>query len=226
VKIVLAEDSALLREGLVRVLAEANHEVIASVGTAPDLVAAVAARVPDLVVTDVRMPPGNRDDGLRAAVELRQRYPGLPVLVLSAYVEAAYARTLFADGRGGLGYLLKDRVTDLAALDDAIDRVAAGGTVIDPEVVAQLLVHEPASPLERLTAREREVLALIAQGLSNQAIGERLYLSQGAVEKHISSIFAKLDLPVEAGTHRRVQAVLTWLRSGRGTPPHSSRAIV
>jgi len=211
-RIILAEDSALLREGLVRLLEEAGHQVIACVGTAPDLVSAVNADLPDLVITDVRMPPDNHDDGLKAAVELRARHPGLAVLVLSAYVEQSYARELFADGRGAVGYLLKDRVANLATLNDAIQRISGGGTVIDPEVVSQMLVHSPSSPLERLTPREREVLELIAQGLSNQAICDKLFLSEGAVEKHISSIFSKLDLPVDTGAHRRVLAVLAWLQ--------------
>jgi len=149
---------------------------------------------------------------LRAAVELRAAHPGLAILVLSAYVEQSYARELFSDGRGRVGYLLKDRVADLPALNDAIERIASGGTVIDPEVVSQLLVHSPTSPLERLTAREKEVLELIAQGLSNQAICEKLYLSEGAVEKHISTIFTKLDLAVDTASHRRVLAVLAWLQ--------------
>ena len=201
-----------MREGLVRLLEEAGHQIIACVGTAPDLVSAVDADPPDLVMTDVRMPPDNNDDGLKAAVELRARHPGLPILVLSAYVEQSYARELFADGHGAVGYLLKDRVANLATLNDAIQRISEGGTVIDPEVVSQMLVHSPSSPLERLTPREREVLELIAQGLSNQAIADLLYLSEGAVEKHISSIFSKLDLPVDTGAHRRVLAVLSWLQ--------------
>jgi len=210
-KIVLAEDSVLLREGLALLLAEAGHDVIASVGSAPELASAIAAQRPDLVITDVRMPPGNRDDGLRTAVELRRADPALPILVLSAYVERAYARELFAGGAHGVGYLLKDRVGDLATLEDAITRLSNGETVVDPEVVEQLLVHSPVSPLQRLTPREREVLALLAQGLSNKAIGERLWLSAATVEKHISAIFTKLDLQEDASTHRRVQAVLAYL---------------
>jgi DNA-binding NarL/FixJ family response regulator len=218
-RIIVAEDSALLREGLVRLLDEMGHTIVAAVGDAPALLRAVEQTIKeattggdgvDLVITDVRMPPSHTDDGLRAAVELRQIYPNLKVLVLSAYVEKAYARELFADGRGGAGYLLKDRISNLTTLNEAITRIGTGGTVIDPEVVSQMLVHSPTSPLERLTARESQVLGLIAQGLSNQAICETLYLSEGAVEKHISSIFAKLDLPPDTGTHRRVQAVLAW----------------
>ncbi|MCL2315620.1 MAG: response regulator transcription factor [Actinomycetia bacterium] len=224
-RIVLAEDSALLREGLVRLLEEAGHEVTAAVGTAPDLVAAVRADPPDLVITDVRMPPTGTDDGLRAACALRADRPGLRVLVLSAYVERSYARELFATGTGGVGYLLKDRVADLATLEDAIGRLAQGGTVVDPEVVAQLLVHAPVSPLERLSAREKEVLGLIAQGLSNQAVGAALYLSAGAVEKHVSSIFSKLDLPVDEGTNRRVQAVLAYLQDAARHPGGPTAAV-
>ncbi|MDR1807197.1 MAG: response regulator transcription factor [Propionibacteriaceae bacterium] len=211
-RLIVAEDSVLLREGLVRLVQEMGHVVVAAVGTAPDLVAAVAAEVPDAVVTDVRMPPELTDDGLRAAVAIRRAHPGLPVLVLSQYVEQSYARDLLADGGGGVGYLLKDRVTDLAGFADSLDRIAAGGSVLDPAVVAQLLVVHDRSPLDRLSAREREVLALIAEGLSNQAIGERLVITDGAVEKHISNIFTKLDLPPDAAAHRRVQAVLAWLQ--------------
>jgi DNA-binding NarL/FixJ family response regulator len=212
-RLIVAEDSVLLREGLIRLLQEAGHEIIAAVGSAPDLVAAVQADPPDLVVTDVRMPPTHTDDGLRAAVDLRRSHPGLGVLVLSQYVEQSYARDLLADGRGGVGYLLKDRIQDLVALDDALHRIAAGGSVLDPEVVAQLLVVQPAqSPLTRLSDREREVLALVAEGRSNTGIAQHLVITEGAVEKHISSILAKLDLPPDAGTHRRVQAVLTWLQ--------------
>lgn len=212
-RIVLAEDAGLLREGLVRLLAEAGHQVVAAVGSAPELVDAVANQRPNLVITDIRMPPGNSDDGLRAAIELRRANATLPILVLSAYVERAYARELFTTGSGGVGYLLKDRVGDLATLNDAIARLAAGETVLDPDVVAQMLVHSPVSPLASLTAREHEVLVLIAQGKSNLAIGQQLWLSAGTVEKHISSIFAKLKLPEDAGAHRRVQAVLAYLSS-------------
>lgn len=222
-RIVLAEDSALLREGLVRLLEEAGHTVVAAVGTAPDLVAAVTADPPDLVITDVRMPlppsmagqvPGP-DDGLQAAVALRADYPAMGFLILSAYVEQSYAKQLFADGRGGLGYLLKDRVVDLTTLNDAISRIAAGETVIDPQVVAQLLVHSPESPLAALTPRETEVLALIAQGLSNQAICAELWLTEGAVEKHVAAIFSKLGLLPNAAANRRVQAVLAYLEQTR-----------
>ncbi|MDR3202152.1 MAG: response regulator transcription factor, partial [Bifidobacteriaceae bacterium] len=192
-RIVLAEDSVLLREGLARLLGEAGHEVVAAVGSAPDFVAAVRATRPDLAVADVRMPPTFTDDGLRAAVRLRAEFPRLGVLVLSQYVEESYARDLLADGRGGTGYLLKDRIQDLDALVEALARIAAGGSVIDPDVIAQLLVVRPAGgALARLTARERQVLGLMAEGRTNAAIAERLAVTEGAVEKHVSSIFAKL----------------------------------
>ncbi|MDR3360449.1 MAG: response regulator transcription factor [Bifidobacteriaceae bacterium] len=211
-RIVLAEDSALLREGLIRLLGEAGHEVVAAVGDAPGLVAAVRRWEPDVGIVDVRMPPTFTDDGLRAALELRRERPGLAVLVLSQYVEEQYARELLATG-GGVGYLLKDRVADLAALDSALGRLAAGETVIDPEVVAQLMAR-PAEGggLDRLTPREREVLALIADGRSNAAIAAALTITGGAVEKHVASIFAKLDLAPSPDDHRRVLAVLAHLR--------------
>nr|WP_246803716.1 response regulator transcription factor [Cellulomonas hominis] len=203
----------MLREGLVRLLQEAGHTVVAAVGTAPDLLDAVREHRPDLAVVDVRMPPGHRDDGLRAAVALRAERPDLGVLVLSQYVEEAYARDLLADGRGRVGYLLKDRVQDLDALAGTLDRVAAGEVVLDPEVVAQLMVRRTAtSPLAALSPREREVLGHMAEGRSNTAIADRLVVTDGAVEKHVSSIFAKLGLVPSDGDHRRVLAVLAWLR--------------
>ncbi|WP_024287779.1 response regulator transcription factor [Cellulomonas sp. KRMCY2] len=212
-RIVLAEDSVLLREGLVRLLQEAGHAVVAAVDHADAIVPAVVEHRPDVAVIDVRMPPTFTDDGLRAAVQARQAVPGLGVLVLSQYVEGSYARDLLADGRGGVGYLLKDRVQDLEALDDALTRVAAGGSALDPEVVAQLLVGRLAvDPLGTLTPREREVLALMAEGRSNAAIATALVVSPGAVEKHVGNVFAKLGLPPSQGHHRRVLAVLAWLR--------------
>lgn len=213
-RVVLAEDSVLLREGLVRLLEEAGHEVVAAVGDAPSLLAAVASHRPRVAVVDVRMPPTFTDDGLRAAVQARREQPELAVLVLSQYVEEAYAHDLLADGRGGVGYLLKDRVQDLDALRDALETVAAGGSVLDPEVVAQLLVRRRAvDPLDALSPREREVLALMAEGRSNGAIAERLVVTDGAVEKHVSSIFTKLGLLPSGGDHRRVLAVLAFLRA-------------
>jgi DNA-binding NarL/FixJ family response regulator len=210
---VLAEDAVLLREGLVRLLQEAGHTVVSAVGTAPDLCAAVREHRPDVAVVDVRMPPDHRDDGLRAAVTLRAEQPDLGVLVLSQYVEESYARDLLADGRGGVAYLLKDRVQDLDALAATLTRVAAGETVLDPEVVAQLLVRRTAtSPLAALSPREREVLGHMAEGRSNTAIADRLVVTDGAVEKHVSNIFAKLGLAPSEGDHRRVLAVLAWLR--------------
>lgn len=212
-RVVLAEDAVLLREGLVRLLQEAGHTVVSAVGTAPDLCAAVREHRPDVAVVDVRMPPDHRDDGLRAAVTLRAEQPGLGVLVLSQYVEESYARDLLADGRGGIAYLLKDRVQDLDALASTLDRVVAGETVLDPEVVAQLLVRRTAtSPLAALSPREREVLGHMAEGRSNTAIADRLVVTDGAVEKHVSNIFAKLGLAPSDGDHRRVLAVLAWLR--------------
>ena len=212
-RVVLAEDSVLLREGLIRLIEEAGHQVIAAVADAPSLLWAVDEHSPDVAVVDVRMPPTFTDDGLRAAVEARAKHPGLAVLVLSQYVEESYADDLLADGRGGVGYLLKDRVQDLDALTDALTSVASGGSVLDPEVVAQLLVRRRASdPIDTLTSREREVLELMAQGRSNSAIAARLVVSDGAVEKHVSNIFSKLGLLPADKDHRRVLAVLAWLR--------------
>ena len=211
-KVVLAEDSVLLREGLCRLLEEDGHQVVAQVGSADLIEEAVSAGQPDALVADVRMPPTHTDDGLRAAVAARAAHPELAVLVLSNYVEATYARELLADGRGGVGYLLKNRIEDLGALHHALEQLARGGTVVDPEVIAQLLTHRSAqSSLGQLTSREREVMGLMAEGRSNAAIGQRLYLSAGAVEKHISAIFTKLNLPVSGNDNRRVLAVLAFL---------------
>jgi DNA-binding NarL/FixJ family response regulator len=216
VRIVVADDSVLLREGLVRLLAETKHEVVAAVGDGPSLVAAVREHRPDLSIVDVRMPPTHTDEGLRAAVAARAEAPGTPVLVLSQYVEVSYADDLLADGRGGVGYLLKDRVADLGEFLDALGRVAAGGTVLDPEVVAQLFARRRRhDPLGTLTAREREVLGLMAEGRSNTSIARRLVVTEGAVEKHVRNIFTKLDLPPDDEQHRRVLAVLAYLKDSR-----------
>lgn len=210
-RVVVAEDSVLLREGLLRLLDEAGHTVVAAVGDAPSLVVSAAEHRPEAAIVDIRMPPTMTDDGLRAAIEIRRADPTLAVLLLSAYVEKSYAEALLADGRGGVGYLLKDRVASLEVLTDALTTIRSGGTVLDPDVVAQLLVQRRADPLDRLTPREREVLALMAEGRSNAAIAERLVVSPGAVEKHIGNIFAKIDLPDAGGDNRRVLAVLAWL---------------
>ncbi|MDO8403129.1 MAG: response regulator transcription factor [Pseudomonas sp.] len=211
-RIVIAEDSVLLREGLTRLLADYGHEVVAALGDAEGLGAAVETANPDLVILDVRMPPTHTDEGLRAAVALRATRPATPVLVLSQYVEERYASELLAMGTVGVGYLLKERVADVRDFVQAAQRVADGGTALDPEVVSQLLVRSRRrAPLDSLTAREREVLSLMAQGLSNAAIAAALVVSDGAVEKHISSIFLKLDLPPSEHEHRRVLAVLRYL---------------
>jgi DNA-binding NarL/FixJ family response regulator len=216
-RVVLAEDSVLLREGLVRLLREYGAEVVAAVGDGEALVTAVAEHRPDVAVVDVRMPPDFTDEGLRAALRVRREVPGTAILVLSQYVEVSYAQDLLGAG-GGVGYLLKDRVTRLDDLADALARVTAGGTVLDPEVVSALFARR--DPRASLTVREREVLALVAEGRANGAIGRTLTLSQGAVEKHISSIFDKLGLARDSSDdHRRVLAVLAWfgLDGGRGT---------
>jgi DNA-binding NarL/FixJ family response regulator len=212
VRIVIAEDAVLLRAGLIRLLADAGHDVVAAVGDAAALLDAVEEQKPDIVVTDVRMPPNHQDEGLKAAVELRARHPQLAILVLSQYVEERYATELLAGDSRGLGYLLKDRVAEVGEFVAAVERVAGGGTALDPDVVTQLLARtRRADPLGALTPREREVLQLMAEGRSNTAIAGALVVSEGAVEKHTSSIFSKLGLaPTDAG-HRRVLAVLRYL---------------
>lgn len=210
VRVVLAEDGALLREGLAGLLGRFGFDVVAAVGDADALKTAVAHHSPDLVVTDIRMPPGFSDEGLRAAVELRAAHPGLAVVALSQYVEQSYAADLLDTGVG-VGYLLKDRIGDVEEFVDALAQVAAGGTVVDPEVVRQLLVRRR-DPVRRLTPRERDVLGLMAEGRSNMAIARRLVVTEAAVAKHIGSLLAKLDLPPAEDDHRRVLAVLAYLR--------------
>jgi DNA-binding NarL/FixJ family response regulator len=213
-RVVVAEDSVLLREGIVRLLTEHGFEVVAQAGDAEDLMRKVGAHKPDVAVVDIRMPPTNSDDGLRAALEIRADHPQTNVLVLSAYVEEAYAFELVSEPAGGLGYLLKDRVADVDAFIDAVRRVAGGGSALDPEVVSRLLGRSRRDdPLAEITQREREVLELMAEGRSNAAIAERLVVTERAVEKHVTSIFSKLDLPPTVEDHRRVLAVLTFLRS-------------
>ncbi|MFE3829936.1 response regulator [Streptomyces sp. NPDC059092] len=213
-RIVIAEDDALLRAGLTHLLRAEGIEVSSAVGNGTDLLAAVAADRPDVALVDVRMPPTYRDEGLRAAVEARRRQPGLAVLVLSAHVEDSYATELLADGSGGVGYLLKERVGKVTDFLEALQRVADGGTAMDPEVVAQLLVRRRADdPLHSLTPREREVLGLMAEGHSNATIAGLLTVSAGAVHKHIGNIFNKLGLPTTDAGHRRVLAVLAYLRA-------------
>ncbi|GAB2975470.1 response regulator transcription factor [Actinotalea caeni] len=207
---VLAEDSLLLREGLVRLLDEAGCEVVAAVDDGDAAVAAVVEHHPDVAVLDVRMPPSFTDEGLRAAVRIRSEVPGTAVLVLSQYVEQSYAADLLATG-AGVGYLLKDRVAALEELTDALRRLVEGGTVLDPTVVAQLFAGRRARPLQRLTEREREVLSLMAQGRTNTAIARMLFITPKSVEKHVSSILDKLDLPPSPDDHRRVLAVIAWL---------------
>ncbi len=211
-RIVIAEDSVLLRAGLTRILVDAGEDVVATVGDADELLTVVGRHRPDLALVDVRMPPTHTDDGLRAARTIRERWPGTGILVLSQYVEERYATELLADDTAGLGYLLKDRVADVGEFLGAVRRVGAGGTALDPEVVSQLLARaRRQDPLERLSPREREVLALMAEGRANPAIARELVVSDKAVEKHVSNIFLKLDLVPAQADHRRVLAVLRWL---------------
>ena len=210
-RVVIAEDSALIREGLARLIEESGGTVVAKVGDGDAFVAAVEQHRPDVCVVDVRMPPSHRDEGLRAAIEARRRVPGTPILVLSQYVERQYATELLADRAGGVGYLLKDRVGDIPEFMDALRRVARGGTALDPEVVARLMVRDGPDPLAALTPRERDVLAAMAEGRTNVGIAKLLSISEGATEKHITSIFGKLELPDSADDHRRVLAVLAYL---------------
>ncbi|MBB1152676.1 MULTISPECIES: response regulator [Amycolatopsis] len=212
-RVVIVEDDALLREGLVLLLDTSGIEVAAAFDNTGEFLAFVREDRPDAVITDVRLPPTHTDEGLRAAVQARQLHPGLPVLVLSAHVETGYAAELLADGKGAVGYLLKERVGKVAKFLDSLHRVADGGTAMDPEVVTQLLAHRR-DPIDALTAREREVLGLMAEGYNNATIAELLVVSDGTVLKHIRNIFAKLGLPEDSG-HRRVLAVLAYLNGKR-----------
>jgi DNA-binding NarL/FixJ family response regulator len=214
VRVVLAEDSVLLREGIARILEEAGIEVVGQAGDAEDLLRKVRAHKPDVAITDIRMPPTNTDEGLRAAHEIRGELPDIGVLVLSQYVEEGYALDLLADNAAGVGYLLKDRVGDVDAFLDAVRRVSKGGSALDPEVVSQLMGRKRRDdPLDELTAREREVLGLMAEGRSNHAIAETLVVTERAVEKHVTNIFSKLNLTNTPEDHRRVLAVLAYLRT-------------
>ena len=210
-RIVIAEDNVLLREGLTLLLTSAGHEVVAVAGSGPEIVPLLLEHRPEVAVLDVRLPPGFQDEGMRAAVEARRALPGLPVLMLSQYVEATYAAELLADGAAGVGYLLKDRVGRVAEFEDALGRVAAGGTALDPEVVSQLVNRH--DPIGVLTPREREVLELMAQGRDNTTIAADLHITERSVSKHIGNIFLKLDLPPSDSGHRRVLAVLAYLNS-------------
>ena len=212
-RIVIADDAALLRQGAARLLEDAGFEVVGQAGDADDLLRKVRAHVPDVAIVDVRMPPGNADDGLRAAITIRQELPHVGILLLSQYVEDRYLTELLAGGGEGVGYLLKDRVADAERLTDAVERVAAGGSVLDPDVVAQMLGRRrDEGPLASLTAREREVLGLMAEGRTNREIAGELFLSERAIERYVTGIFSKLDLTASAEDHRRVLAVLAYLR--------------
>jgi len=212
VRVVLAEDHALLRAGLIQLLEGNGFTILHAVDNEASLAAALLDPLAEAAVLDVRLPPTQTDEGLRAAIAVRAARPGFPVMVLSQYVEQLYARELLASGVGAVGYLLKDRVSDVAEFVDGVRRVAAGGTVLDPEVVATVMARQRDEPLERLTPREREVLGLMAEGRSNAAIAGHLHVTEKAVAKHINSIFTKLDLPIGEDDHRRVRAVLAWLR--------------
>ncbi|ONI80653.1 DNA-binding response regulator [Saccharothrix sp. ALI-22-I] len=212
-RVVIAEDSTLLREGLTRLLAEAGFDVVAAVEDAPALLTSVGAHRPDVAIVDIRMPPTHTDEGLRAAVVLRRQYPETGVLVLSQYVRVSYAAELLDAGADGVGYLLKDRVSDLAEFTAAIRRVGSGGSAFDPDVVSRLLVRRRGDSESRLTERERAVLALMAEGRTNQAIAQRLFIAERTVEKHCTSIFTKLDLSASPHDHRRVLAVLRYLNA-------------
>jgi DNA-binding NarL/FixJ family response regulator len=213
-RIVIADDAVLLREGAARLLVDAGYEVVAQAGDAEDLLRKVRAHTPDVAIIDIRMPPDNVDDGLRAALTIREELPAVGILLLSQYVEDRYLGQLLAGGAEGVGYLLKDRVADVERFTEAVERVAAGGSVLDPEVVAQMLGRSrEEGPLDSLTAREREVLGLMAEGRTNRAIAGKLFLSERAVERHVTSIFRKLDLPSGGEDHRRVLAVLAYLRN-------------
>jgi DNA-binding NarL/FixJ family response regulator len=213
-RVVIAEDLTLLREGLSRLLDDRGWEIVAAVDDGPKLVEAIAEHRPDIAIVDVRLPPSFTDEGIRAAIEARRRVPGTPILILSQYVEESYAADLLAGEGGGDGYLLKDRVADVRTFVESLERVAGGGTAMDPEVVAQLLGRrDNRGPLSELTPREREVLALMAEGRSNTGIGAELGISSSAIEKHVKQVFSKLDLPPSGGDHRRVLAVLAYLGS-------------
>ena len=216
-RVVIAEDLALLRDGLTRLLRDSGADVAAAVGDGEALLEAVAEHEPEVAIVDVRLPPAFRDEGVRAALELRRRRPGFPVLILSQYVEQMYAAELLADGAGGVGYLLKDRVADPRDFVAAVRRVAAGGMALDPDAVAQLVAFHEDGPLTHLSARERSVLALMAEGRTNAGIADELQISPSGVEKHVASIFAKLGLPPADTAHRRVLAVVAWLGAGAVT---------
>ena len=216
-RVVIADDSLLIRDGLASLLRDAGVEVVAQTGSADDLLVKIASYQPDVAIIDIRMPPTHTDEGLRAAEEIRRRYPRVGILILSQHVEAGIATRLLSESAAGIGYLLKDRVTNLEDFTAGLRRVADGGTALDPEIVSQLLTKGRSSgdPVNSLTAREREVLALVAEGRSNKAIGERLFITERAVQKHVTSIFMKLNLPQSTDDHRRILAVLAYLQHQR-----------